>query len=294
MAEYDEATRRVSEYVNGIVHKGWPVEKMWECVQNPVQVIRDECEDVFSRLALGSDDYQGRPFSDLCRMRTYHVDLEKGEAGRLEVVVRDGEVYAPGFGIRPLPRTELPASCKDVKQIEASKVTIMESERYPAHGRVEVDGIVRWVKPRSYLWEDFDKELPILVQLRQLRQQGSEMRVSNLAGLVVFQQGVVGMLLDYIEPSGVASETDCRRVKLLRIRHVTIGRQDHCVDRVIGQTSPLKFGASVVVLNGARHKSQRLSCLKLTPVYGASIVVAKQLRLQTRKEIHLRDGRSCW
>ncbi|KAF2225191.1 hypothetical protein BDZ85DRAFT_280385 [Elsinoe ampelina] len=201
MAEYDIATRQVSEYVNGIVNKGWPAEEMWESIRDPAQVIRDECEDVFSKLALGSDDYQGRPFSDLCRMRTYHIDFEKREAGWLDVIVRDGKVYAPGFGIRPLPTTELPASCKDVKQIEASQVMIMESEGYPAHGKVEVDGVVRWLKPRSYESVDFDRELPILVQVQQLRQQGSRMRVSNLAGLVLCEQTVVAMLLDNIIPS---------------------------------------------------------------------------------------------
>ncbi|KAF4554233.1 Hypothetical protein D9617_5g071100 [Elsinoe fawcettii] len=197
--QLDAAKRKRSEYWNGIITKGWPARGLSDAQRDPNGLSLQQCDPIFAKLATDVP-LPGRKFSELCRMRTYCLNFGKRADRTLEIAVKDEEVYESGYTICPLRNEEVkwPRSL----EVDASRVVLLRDGMEATWGRVKVDGVTLWLKPRCEIQDlEFNRELVVLCRLRGLVGSRSDMRVSKLVRVVVFEQAVVGMLLEWIEPS---------------------------------------------------------------------------------------------
>jgi serine/threonine protein kinase len=159
------------------------------------------------------------------RQPTFNIEIVKGEHDntRFEGVTKC--TYKPAFFTTPVRTAELPEACGTVPHISASDVYVAPCLRNDEgidtiQGRVVLaDGSAFYFKPRMDMREpDFKRELQILLQLRDLRNDNtnitSRLKAPILEGLVVSGDDTVGLLMTLIDGTHLRSPEHVVRHKL--------------------------------------------------------------------------------
>lgn len=146
------------------------------------------------------------------RQPTFNIEIVKGEHDDTRFEGVTNCTYKPAFFTTPIRTAKLPEAFGAVPHISASDIYVAPSLRNDKgldaiQGRVvNADGSAFYFKPRMDMREpDFERELQILLQLRNLRNDNinitARLRAPILEGLVVSGDETVGLLMTLINGS---------------------------------------------------------------------------------------------
>nr|OQO28346.1 hypothetical protein B0A51_04065 [Rachicladosporium sp. CCFEE 5018] len=176
----------------------------------PLHFICEYCMPFIEKLA-PVNSLRGCSLEELVRSPTYELEiLGTGSDGAVEIIGSETCTFTPAFSIFPSRLHEQLASHTSVPHIQTRDVAVHVDDQ--AHsgtvqGTVRLEaGQLKFLKLRMYARErEFDRELRILLNIRERGLVSAECRVSRLHAIVLSgsaeEECIVGVLLDLISPS---------------------------------------------------------------------------------------------
>lgn len=163
--------------------------------------IANHCLLVMQQLATETS-ILGLSVEDLVQSRSYALEITKdGEPEHISIHGADAFSIAPAFNISTIAVASMPASCRDISQIPADSVIVgVDSDAGGPQGQIITPGgQIFHFKPRENGRErEFDRELPVLIDIDRSQLSNGQSKLPKLHGIVVSDAMCIGFRINRI------------------------------------------------------------------------------------------------